>query len=95
MKIAVLIFFQFLSQHCFAQEQLCEKIDTLIATNEGRVFLKLEGIKRSFYTLKDHHDSSLISILSTSKAHGLKVCIEGFGKLEEGNHQSFTTVRLN
>lgn len=76
----------------FAQEQLCSKVDTLVASDDGSLFLRLEGIKRSFYTQKG---SSFISVITLAKSHEMKICLEGFGEFEESkNRQSFHLIRI-
>lgn len=78
-----------------AQEQLCSKIDTVIGSTDGSLFLRLEGIKRSFYTTPINKESSLISMIAIAKAHEMKICLEGFGEFEESrNRQSFRLVRM-
>lgn len=79
----------------FAQEQLCAKLDTVVASADGSLFLRLEGIKRSFYTRGGHKESSLTPIIAIAKAHEMKICLEGFGEFEEiQNRQLFQAVRL-
>lgn len=84
------------SGYGYAQEQLCAKLDTVIATDDGSLFLRLEGVKRSFYSLGGHKESTFISVIAIAKAHEMKICLEGFGPFEEvKNRQSFKIVRLN